>query len=39
MPEKYAGRPGHGSFLLMKAGLQEHWEHHIANPPNPYGQG
>jgi alkylated DNA repair dioxygenase AlkB len=28
--EKYSVRLEHGSFLLMKAGLQEHWEHRIA---------
>jgi alkylated DNA repair dioxygenase AlkB len=28
--EKYAVKLEHGSFLLMKAGLQEHWEHRIA---------
>jgi alkylated DNA repair dioxygenase AlkB len=28
--EKYSVRMEHGSFLLMKAGLQEHWEHRIA---------
>jgi alkylated DNA repair dioxygenase AlkB len=28
--EHYSVRLEHGSFLLMKAGLQEHWEHRIA---------
>lgn len=28
--QKYSVRLEHGSFLLMKAGLQEHWEHRIA---------
>ena len=28
--EKYSVRLEHGSFLLMKAGLQEQWEHRIA---------
>lgn len=28
--EKYAVRLEHGSFLLMKSGLQEQWEHRIA---------
>ncbi|WP_419699076.1 alpha-ketoglutarate-dependent dioxygenase AlkB family protein [Mucilaginibacter sp. NFX135] len=28
--EKYSVRLEHGSFLLMKAGLQENWEHRIA---------
>jgi alkylated DNA repair dioxygenase AlkB len=28
--EKYSVRLEHGSFLLMKSGLQEHWEHRIA---------
>ncbi len=28
--ERYSVRLEHGSFLLMKAGLQEHWEHRIA---------
>ncbi|KAI9453513.1 2OG-Fe(II) oxygenase, partial [Russula earlei] len=28
--EHYAVKLEHGSFLLMKAGLQEHWEHRIA---------
>jgi alkylated DNA repair dioxygenase AlkB len=31
--EKYSVRLEHGSFLLMKAGLQEHWEHRIAKSP------
>ncbi|NHA03283.1 alpha-ketoglutarate-dependent dioxygenase AlkB [Mucilaginibacter sp. HC2] len=33
--EHYSVRLGHGSFLLMKAGLQEHWEHRIAKSPKP----
>jgi alkylated DNA repair dioxygenase AlkB len=33
--EKYAVRLEHGSFLLMKAGLQEHWEHRIAKSTKP----
>lgn len=28
--EKYSVRLEHGSFLLMKSGLQEQWEHRIA---------
>ncbi|GGA99180.1 MULTISPECIES: alpha-ketoglutarate-dependent dioxygenase AlkB family protein [Mucilaginibacter] len=28
--EHYSVRLGHGSFLLMKSGLQEYWEHRIA---------
>jgi len=28
--EHYSIRLEHGSFLLMKSGLQEHWEHRIA---------
>lgn len=28
--EKYSVKLEHGSFLLMKAGLQEYWEHRIA---------
>lgn len=28
--EKYSVRLEHGSFLLMKSGLQEYWEHRIA---------
>lgn len=28
--QKYSVRLEHGSFLLMKAGLQEQWEHRIA---------
>jgi alkylated DNA repair dioxygenase AlkB len=28
--ERYAVKLEHGSFLLMKAGLQEQWEHRIA---------
>jgi alkylated DNA repair dioxygenase AlkB len=28
--EHYSVRLEHGSFLLMKSGLQEHWEHRIA---------
>jgi alkylated DNA repair dioxygenase AlkB len=33
--EKYSVRLQHGSFLLMKAGLQEHWEHRIAKSTKP----
>ncbi len=33
--EKYSVRLEHGSFLLMKNGLQEHWEHRIAKSANP----
>nr|WP_067060401.1 alpha-ketoglutarate-dependent dioxygenase AlkB [Mucilaginibacter sp. L294] len=33
--EKYSIRLEHGSFLLMKAGLQEHWEHRIAKSNKP----
>jgi alkylated DNA repair dioxygenase AlkB len=33
--EKYSVRLEHGSFLLMKAGLQEHWEHRIAKSVRP----
>jgi alkylated DNA repair dioxygenase AlkB len=33
--EKYAIRLEHGSFLLMKAGLQENWEHRIAKSTKP----
>jgi alkylated DNA repair dioxygenase AlkB len=33
--EKYSVRLEHGSFLLMKAGLQEHWEHRIAKSIQP----
>lgn len=33
--EKYTVRLEHGSFLLMKAGLQEHWEHRIAKSVKP----
>jgi alkylated DNA repair dioxygenase AlkB len=33
--EKYSVRLEHGSFLLMKAGLQEHWEHRIAKSTRP----
>jgi alkylated DNA repair dioxygenase AlkB len=28
--EKYSVRLEHGSFLLMKGDLQEHWEHRVA---------
>lgn len=28
--ERYSVKLEHGSFLLMKEGLQEHWEHRIA---------
>ena len=31
--EKYSVLLEHGSFLLMKSGLQEHWEHRIAKSP------
>jgi alkylated DNA repair dioxygenase AlkB len=33
--EHYSVRLEHGSFLLMKAGLQEHWEHRIAKSIKP----
>ncbi|GAB3912687.1 alpha-ketoglutarate-dependent dioxygenase AlkB family protein [Mucilaginibacter boryungensis] len=33
--EHYSVRLEHGSFLLMKAGLQENWEHRIAKSPKP----
>ncbi|WP_114938645.1 alpha-ketoglutarate-dependent dioxygenase AlkB family protein [Mucilaginibacter endophyticus] len=33
--EKYSVRLEHGSFLLMKSGLQEHWEHRIAKSVQP----
>ncbi len=33
--EHYSVRLEHGSFLLMKAGLQEHWEHRIAKSSKP----
>ena len=33
--EKYSVRLEHGSFLLMKAGLQEHWDHRIAKSTKP----
>jgi alkylated DNA repair dioxygenase AlkB len=33
--EKYSVKLEHGSFLLMKAGLQEHWEHRIAKSLKP----
>ena len=33
--EKYSVKLEHGSFLLMKAGLQEHWEHRIAKSVKP----
>jgi len=33
--EKYSVRLEHGSFLLMKGGLQEHWEHRIAKSSKP----
>jgi alkylated DNA repair dioxygenase AlkB len=33
--EKYSVRLEHGSFLLMKSGLQEHWEHRIAKSARP----
>jgi len=31
----YSVRLAHGSFLLMKAGLQENWEHRIAKSSKP----
>jgi alkylated DNA repair dioxygenase AlkB len=33
--KKYAVKLESGSYLLMKAGLQEHWEHRIAKSPRP----
>jgi alkylated DNA repair dioxygenase AlkB len=33
--EHYSVKLEHGSFLLMKAGLQEHWEHRIAKSTKP----
>jgi alkylated DNA repair dioxygenase AlkB len=33
--EKYSVRLEHGSFLLMKSGLQENWEHRIAKSVKP----
>lgn len=33
--EHYSVRLEHGSFLLMKGGLQEHWEHRIAKSAKP----
>jgi alkylated DNA repair dioxygenase AlkB len=33
--DKYSVRLEHGSFLLMKRGLQEHWEHRIAKSTKP----
>ena len=33
--EHYSVRLEHGSFLLMKAGLQENWEHRIAKSLKP----
>jgi alkylated DNA repair dioxygenase AlkB len=33
--KKYSVRLEHGSFLLMKSGLQEHWEHRIAKSSKP----
>ena len=35
--EHYAIKLEHGSFLLMKAGLQEHWDHRIAKSTKPIG--
>jgi alkylated DNA repair dioxygenase AlkB len=35
--EKYSVRLEHGSFLLMKAGLQEMWEHRIAKSAKAMG--
>ncbi|MXV50144.1 alpha-ketoglutarate-dependent dioxygenase AlkB [Pedobacter sp. HMF7647] len=33
--EKYSIRLEHGSYLLMKSGLQEQWEHRIAKSTKP----
>lgn len=33
--EQYSIKLEHGSFLLMKTGLQEHWEHRIAKSTKP----
>jgi alkylated DNA repair dioxygenase AlkB len=33
--ENYSVKLEHGSLLLMKAGLQEHWEHRIAKSAKP----
>ncbi len=33
--EKYSVKLEHGSFLLMKAGLQERWDHRIAKSTKP----
>ena len=33
--QKYSVKLEHGSFLLMKAGLQEQWEHRIAKSVKP----
>lgn len=33
--EHYSIKLEHGSFLLMKSGLQEHWEHRIAKSAKP----
>lgn len=33
----YSIKLEHGSFLLMKAGLQEHWDHRIAKSTKPMG--
>jgi alkylated DNA repair dioxygenase AlkB len=33
--EKYSVRLEHGSFLVMKSGLQENWEHRIAKSAKP----
>lgn len=35
--EHYSVKLEHGSFLLMKAGLQENWEHRIAKSTRPMG--
>jgi alkylated DNA repair dioxygenase AlkB len=35
--EHYSVKLEHGSFLLMKAGLQESWEHRIAKSIKPMG--
>jgi alkylated DNA repair dioxygenase AlkB len=33
--ERYSVKLEHGSFLLMKAGLQEHWQHRITKSLKP----
>jgi len=35
--EHYSIKLEHGSFLLMKAGLQERWDHRIAKSTKPMG--